>query len=281
MSDAPPKVAVARTADHRAIAEFLARDVGANAFLLGWLDAQGTTASDQFVLLVAKTQSRICAVALLGRVGVLCTSHGSELDGHEWAAQSRGRGITLTTVLGATAVVDGVLASIEIDRGATILAQRVYVLSTLPADAPGQPSLRLARSVDEDAIFDASLAMHLEEVGKPVPDARRAQLRRSVITKIGNRQIWCLFDDATGRLVFKAGVGASCRSVAQLEGVWVPPDLRRRGIARRCVAELCGRLLRTHGVVSLYVGLENTPARDLYAALGFQASTPFTSALLS
>lgn len=280
MSGVRAEVTTATAADHAAIVQFLSQDIGTNAFLLGWLDSQGTAASERFVLLVARRDAQIVAVALVGRIGVLCASHGSRAEGHAWAAQCRGRGITPTTILGATSVVDGVLECLAVPDDGVILAQRVYMLTELVDSAEGEPSLRLARSVDEDAIYDASAAMHFEEVGRPVRESRRAQLRTSVIAKISGRQIWCLFDDMSGRLVFKAGVGASCRSVAQIEGVWVPPDLRRRGIARHCVAELCRRLLRTHGAVSLYVGLENTAARELYSSLGFRASTPFTSVLL-
>jgi hypothetical protein len=259
----------------------LQEDIGANAFLLGWTESQGIVSSEAYNLLGAwGADGALRSIALLGRIGVLCTSHGSRADGQEWAQQAKGRGVQLTTVLGPTSVVEGVLDRLAIPSTAAILAQRVYVLTELSPQLPAERGLRRAQPVDTDILFEASLRMHQEEVGRPVPAENCSKLRRSIESKIAGGQVWCLYDDFAGRLIFKAAVGAAAEPVAQLEGVWVPPDMRRRGIGRRCVSEICKRLLRRHRCVSLYVGLDNTPARDLYARLGFLAGTPFTSALL-
>ena len=277
----PPNVRPLTIADRTALTAFLLEDVGTNAFLLGWVASQGTNSSEAYTLVGAwSADGALRAVALIGRIGVLCASHGVPADGSEWARQAAGRGVHLTTILGPTSVVAGVLEGIDVPADSAILAQRVYVLTELAEPRPTERSLRRAQLVDTDALFEASLQMHEEEVGRPVPAARHHKLRRSIESKVAGGQIWCLYDNFAGSLVFKAAVGAAADAVAQLEGVWVPPQARRRGIARRCVSELCARLLRRHQCVSLYVGLDNAPARDLYASLGFRAGTPFTSALL-
>ena len=277
----PPNVRSLAIGERAALTAFLREDVGANAFLLGWVESQGATSSEAYTLLgIWNSEGALRAAALLGRIGVLCTSHGTRDDGREWARQARGRGVRLNTALGPTSVIDGVLESIDLPEDAAVLAQRVYVLTSLEEPRPTERGLRRAQAVDTDAIFDASLKMHTEEVGRPVPAARYEKLRSSIENKISGGQVWCLYDDFSGELVFKAAVGASSELVAQLEGVWVPLERRRGGIARRCVGELCARLLRRHACVSLYVGLDNAPARSLYAKLGFRSGTPFTSALI-
>lgn len=260
----------------------MAEDLGVNAFLLGWVDAHGIVPGDtEFTLAgLFDDSDSLRTVALLGRNGIVCTSHGSEQDGQALLQQVLGRGIVPSTVLGSSAVVQGLLSRVTVPPDAVILAQRVYVLEELSPRGRGCQALRQAQPADVDSLFEASLAMHTEEVGRAVHADRQSRLRRSIENKVHAGLIWCLFDEFTGQLVFKAGAGATSPSIAQLEGIWVPPERRRLGIAERCVRELCRRLLVRHQFVSLYVGLDNTGARALYAKLGFRAGTPFTSAIL-
>jgi predicted GNAT family acetyltransferase len=50
--------------------------------------------------------------------------------------------------------------------------------------------------------------------------------------------------------------------------VWVDPEVRRRGYARRALRDLCRLLLARVPVVCLFVRPENTPALRLYDAVG-------------
>lgn len=267
--------------DGAALSSFLGQDLGVNAFLLGWIQNHGIgITDDQFTLIGLYEVDRLRTVALLGRNGVVCASHGTEADGQRLAAEIRSRGIGLSTVLGSRSVVAGLLSQTQLPPDAIVLAQRVYVLETLKSGGEGCSALREAQPADVDALYAASLAMHEEEVGRAISSDRHQQLRRSIENKVGAGLIWCLFDSFSGELVFKAGAGATSARIAQLEGIWVPPQRRRGGIAERCVWELCRRLLTRHRLVSLYVGLDNTGARALYTKLGFRAGTPFTSAIL-
>ena len=255
--------------------------MGANAFLLGWINAHGIVPGDQqFALVGLFREENLRVVALLGRSGIVCTSHGAQRDGEALAAEIRARGIHASTVLGSTAVVSGLLSSLPIPDDAIILSQRVYVLEELAPGGRGCSALRQAQPADVEALLAASLAMHSEEVGRAVPEDRRPRLRQSIESKASAGLIWCLFDEFTGELVFKAGAGATSNQIAQLEGIWVPPGRRREGIAERCLRQLCRQLLVRHQRVSLYVGLDNTGARALYTKLGFRAGTPFSSAIL-
>ncbi|MER8186029.1 GNAT family N-acetyltransferase [Kitasatospora sp. NPDC094015] len=80
-----------------------------------------------------------------------------------------------------------------------------------------------------------------------------------------------------GRLVAVAGVHvyAPAQRVAALGNVTTDPQLRGRGAAGACVAELCRQLLTAVDHVGLNVRADNTTARTLYERLGFSVVTEF------
>ena len=80
-----------------------------------------------------------------------------------------------------------------------------------------------------------------------------------------------LADGSGERVVFKADVGALAGGVAQLQGVWVAPDLRGRGIATAGVAAVV-KLVRERlaPTISLYVNDYNAAAIATYPRVGFR-----------
>jgi predicted GNAT family acetyltransferase len=83
-----------------------------------------------------------------------------------------------------------------------------------------------------------------------------------------------------GQVVFKAEIGAVTPLACQVQGVWVPPELRGRGHARRGMAAIVAEARRCVApVVSLYVNDYNAPARAAYRRVGFTESGTFTSVL--
>ena len=69
-----------------------------------------------------------------------------------------------------------------------------------------------------------------------------------------------------GRILFKAEASAWTPQAVQLQQVWVEPELRGRGYAKRGLADLCRLLLETTPAVCLFVRPENAPAIALYDA---------------
>ena len=83
-----------------------------------------------------------------------------------------------------------------------------------------------------------------------------------------------------GEVLFKAEIGAVSRSVCQVQGVWVAPAHRGRGIGTAgtaAVVEYARRAIAP--VVSLYVNDFNGPARAAYARVGFREVGRFASVL--
>lgn len=83
-----------------------------------------------------------------------------------------------------------------------------------------------------------------------------------------------------GRVMFKAEVGAVTPRACQVQGVWVPPDLRGRGLSETGMSAVVREALRTIApTVSLYVNDYNTRARAAYRRVGFTELGSFTSIL--
>jgi len=156
--------------------------------------------------------------------------------------------------------------------------QPLLVMSSDPVTAV-DPDVRFIGIDELDVLVPACIDMFTHEVGvSPVAagggmayHARIADLIRSsrAIGRIDN-----------GVVVFKAEVGSATPMACQVQGVWVDPSLRGRGISVPAMAATV-RLARTHiaPTVSLYVNDFNTVARRTYEACGFREHATFATVL--
>jgi len=157
-------------------------------------------------------------------------------------------------------------------------AQPVMAISSDPLVAP-DPLVRLVRPDELNTLLPASVAMFTEEVGvSPVGPDGGAAYRARVSELIRTGRSYARIDD--GLVVFKAEIGAVTPLACQVQGVWVPPELRGRGHASRGMAAVVQQALRSVApVVSLYVNDFNEPARAAYRRVGFAEVGTFTSVL--
>jgi predicted GNAT family acetyltransferase len=127
---------------------------------------------------------------------------------------------------------------------------------------------RLATRADEEPVLRLSAAMYTEEMGEnPLardPDGYRRRVR--VLTARG----WTYVYDVDGQLQFKMDVGCASGRSAQIQGVYVPPSLRGRGVGTGAMAACCALAFDRHPNLSLYVNDFNLPAVALYERIGFQ-----------
>ncbi|MFI7581270.1 GNAT family N-acetyltransferase [Kocuria kalidii] len=156
--------------------------------------------------------------------------------------------------------------------------QPLLAIDRDPEPAP-HPGVRVATSGDLPALLPASAAMFEEEVGySPYTGGGRGYRDRvSALVEAGR----CLvLTDDRGRVVFKADLGSVARGVAQVQGVWVDPAHRGRGLAVPCMAAAV-RLARVRTpVVSLYVNDYNVRALATYRRVGFERVGTFATVLL-
>jgi uncharacterized protein len=136
---------------------------------------------------------------------------------------------------------------------------------------PPDPQVRRVRPNEVDLLFPAAVAMYIEEVGvSPLADKGGRAYRRRVADLVRAGRAYARFVD--GRVVFKAELAVVTRRTAQIQGVWVAPEWRGRGIATPAVAAVVhDALTRVAPTVSLYVNDFNVPARRVYARCGFRS----------
>ncbi len=157
-------------------------------------------------------------------------------------------------------------------------SQPLLAISGDPLVEP-DPLVRPVRRDEIGILLPASIAMFTEEVGiSPIGldggSVYRARVTELVITGRSFARI------EEGTVVFKAEVGAVTPAVCQVQGVWVPPELRNRGHAARGMAAVVQAARRNLApVVSLYVNDFNAPARAAYQRVGFTQVGEFMSVL--
>jgi hypothetical protein len=140
-------------------------------------------------------------------------------------------------------------------------------------------AVRRVRPDELELLLPASIAMFTEEVGvSPVMGDGGALYRARVRELIADGRAFARFDG--DRVVFKAEVGAVTKGVCQLQGVWVEPSLRGRGLSVAGMAAVVAACLRDIApAVSLYVNDFNLPARRAYERVGFAEVGSFASVL--
>jgi uncharacterized protein len=156
--------------------------------------------------------------------------------------------------------------------------QPVMTISTAPL-VPPDPLVRRVRPDELDTLLPAAVAMFTEEVGvSPIGPDGGASYRARVAELIRTGRSFARIED--GQVIFKAEIGAVTPLACQVQGVWVPPELRGRGHATRGMAAVVTAALRSVApVVSLYVNDFNAPARAAYRRAGFAECGTFSSVL--
>jgi uncharacterized protein len=150
--------------------------------------------------------------------------------------------------------------------------QFVYALAprslAVPVRAAPRGRARLARRGDEDRVLSLSAAMYLEEMGEDPLARDPAGYRRRV--RVLTERGWTFVYEFDGELVFKMDIGCASQHGAQIQGVYVPPELRGRGLGTHAMGACCALAFERHPTLSLYVNDFNRPAVALYERLGFR-----------
>lgn len=158
--------------------------------------------------------------------------------------------------------------------------QPSMVIDQAPAVSP-DPCVRLARPEEVGLVLPASVAMFTEEVGYD-PTVVGASYAARVAELIATRKTYVRIDEGDDgpRVVFKADVGALAVGVAQIQGVWVHPALRGRGLASAGMAAVVEDVrARLAPTVSLYVNSFNAPALAAYRRVGFREVGTYATVL--
>jgi len=141
------------------------------------------------------------------------------------------------------------------------------------------PDVRLVQPDEIEVLMPACIAMFTEEVGvSPLVGDGGALYRARVEELIATGRAFARLED--GDVVFKAEIGAATRAACQVQGVWVHPSLRGRGIGTAGMAAVVQSAQESIApVVSLYVNDFNVAARRSYESVGFRQVGTFASVL--
>lgn len=145
---------------------------------------------------------------------------------------------------------------------------------------PADPLVRPVRPEELEQYLPAAIAMFTEEVGvDPRTGGGEANYRARVSELIARGRAFARFDN--GDVVFKAEIGALSKRVGQIQGVWVHPDHRGRGLGAAGTAAVAARLVHGMGrTASLYVNSYNAPALAVYRKVGFRQVGRYATVLL-
>jgi predicted GNAT family acetyltransferase len=157
-------------------------------------------------------------------------------------------------------------------------AQPLLAISAAPQMA-GDPAVRRVGLSEVDIVLPACVAMYTEEVGvSPVGPDGGAAYRARVLELVRSGHSFARIEG--GEVLFKAEIGAVTRQACQVQGVWVTPRMRGRGLGTAGMASVVTEALRTISpVVSLYVNAHNVTARRAYQRVGFTPVGSFMSVL--
>lgn len=145
-----------------------------------------------------------------------------------------------------------------------------------PSHVAPDPRVRAMTFDDFDAYYRAAVAMYTEEVGVS-PTIGGGDYRYYVQRLIREKLAFGIIED--GEVIFKADVGASTGLFAQVQGVWMAPSHRGRGLSAPAMTAVDDILSERFRAVSLYVNSFNSVARALYRRVGYVEIGTFATIL--
>lgn len=155
--------------------------------------------------------------------------------------------------------------------------QPVMAITTSP-QGPVDSRVRPITAVDFDSYFVASVAMYTEEVGAdPLASGSGSGYRSYCRWLVDLGRAFGIVE--RGRVIFKSDIGAASGGVAQIQGVWLDPVQRGRGLAAPAVAAVTEYILAEFPTASLYVNDFNTAAIKAYQRVGFEQVGEFATIL--
>ena len=145
---------------------------------------------------------------------------------------------------------------------------QLLMATSEPSPVPADPRLRKATPEIFDSYFAGAAAMYTEELEEDPLQTNPIGYRSYVRGLIDNGRAFAVVQD--GEVVFKADLGAISPRVAQVQGVWVAPEFRGRGMAAGAVVASVALARGVAADVSLYVNDFNTRALRAYRRAGFR-----------
>jgi predicted GNAT family acetyltransferase len=278
-----PTARVLDEGDEPAVHRLLASDPVATCVLAGRVETAGTApASLGAPLWGFGVGSELEAVCLAGANLIPFAVPGAErASAAAFAERARRAGRRCSTIVGPAASVAPLWDLLSPYWGPARDHRPRQPLLAIdgPAAVAAEPRVRPVLPSELDTLLPAAVAMFTEEVGvSPLRIDGGAGYRARVaeLVRAGQSLAWI----ERGEVIFKAEIGAVSRAACQVQGVWVAPAHRGRGIGTAgtaAVVEYARAAIAP--VVSLYVNDFNGAARAAYRRVGFQEVGQYASVL--
>lgn len=258
--------------DREDVQRLVAADPVANVVVASRLEAAGTLDGARLggELVGVGEPGQLTAIAFCG--GTLVPIGG---DFASWTVLGRhlsSRRRSCSSIVGPASSVAILWPSVSRRWGSArmIRPSQPLLATDRPPRVPVDPAVRPAHMADLGGYLPAAAAMFAEELGIAAHGgADRPGYRARLLQLIAAGHALVRVDDR-GDVVFKAELAAVSAQCCQVQGVWVRPDLRGRGLGTAAMAAVIYYALHVAPVVSLYVNDFNYPARRLYGRLGMQ-----------
>jgi predicted GNAT family acetyltransferase len=202
-----------------------------------------------------------------------------------FAHRARRNGRQCSSIVGPAGSVLGLWQHLQSSWGPArdIRANQPLMAMSSPPRVAIDPRVRRSRSSELELLIPACVAMFTEEVGySPVATDGGAVYRSQVSSLVSAGRSFVRMEPGPGgpEVVFKAELGSVIPEAVQVQGVWVAPRWRGRGIAAPAMAAVVDIVRREVApIVSLYVNGYNTRAVRAYERVGFETVGTYATIL--
>jgi GNAT superfamily N-acetyltransferase len=138
--------------------------------------------------------------------------------------------------------------------------QRIYEIERIESEPSASGAFRKAEMPRDRQVVVSWLRAFADELGE----------RGSDPELIVDRRPYWLWEDGGAPVSF-AGTSMAVEDVVRVGPVYTPPELRRRGYAEACVAEVSRRVLAEGHRCILYTDLANPTSNSVYRRIGYRA----------
>lgn len=143
----------------------------------------------------------------------------------------------------------------------------LFEQKTPPEQFEPQIDLRLATPDDLPIVLPVYAEMVCEESDVNPLDVDPAGFKDRWLRRIEQGRVWVWIEN--GRLIFNADIMSDTPDVIYLEGIYVNPLNRGRGLGVRCLSQLSRDLLQRARSLCLLVNEQNQRARAFYERAGY------------
>lgn len=151
-----------------------------------------------------------------------------------------------------------------------VCSERLFEIKYPVAVREYVPGLRLATEAELMPVAEAHAEIAFAESGvNPMQKDREGYLKR-VLKRINKGRVWVVVDEEN-RLVFKADIVAETPEVNYLEGIYVHPEYRGKGLGSDCLSQLSRLLLENVQYVCLLSNENLQSAHQAYQKAGFKS----------